>query len=290
MYMGFNLSLEEDTDIWKAAGGYDKCVTVGENHLNEQKAAYETDLKCYVSEKELDGTKIQNEWFPQVQADIFISHSHDDKTLACALAGWLHQIFGLRCFIDANVWGYADELLREMNDRLSDKRQTDVGGYKFVYCHESCKRVSQHVNVMLSIALQKMIDKVEAVIVLNTERSVPVCDNYEMNKTYSPWIYSEIVCTEIVRRKPLSSYRDKNHVMLEHVSDETKTPISYTVSLAHLNPLTVDDLSKWMDLYHENWQDYVCALDALYESVCNEEHMLRKKLDEALRLLVNDNI
>lgn len=35
----------------------------------------------------LDGSKLQANWFPPVEADIFLSHSHKDRDQAIALSG-----------------------------------------------------------------------------------------------------------------------------------------------------------------------------------------------------------
>lgn len=58
-----------------------------------------------------DGSAIQEGWFPQINADIFISHSHRDEKTAKALAMWLKNEFNLTAFIDSTVWGYFEELL-----------------------------------------------------------------------------------------------------------------------------------------------------------------------------------
>ena len=130
---------------------------------------------------------------------------------------------------------------------------------------------------MLSIALQKMIDKVETVIFLNTDNSVRVYNDTQMEKTYSPWIYSEIVCTQIVRKKPLLAYRnyltvEKEYVgIYESVQFAMHSSISYTVSLKHLKKLTERDLECWDREYSGKKQKYEYALDALYEFVCPDE-------------------
>mgnify|MGYP003308935145 CR=1 FL=1 len=250
--------------------------------MNAQKASYEKNLKKYINQNVIDGTKIQNEWFPQINADIFISHSHKDEELACALAGWINKTFQLNCFIDANVWGYSTELLDEMNGKLSDRRKKENGGY--IYDYESCNQVSQHVNTMLSIALQKMIDKVETVIFLNTDNSVRVYNDNQMEKTYSPWIYSEIVCTQIVRKKPLLTYRDYSNIKKEYsavyesVQFFMHSAISYTVSLKHLKKLTERDLECWDREYYGNKRKYEYALDALYKFVCPDEVNSTKRM------------
>lgn len=286
MYSGFNLRLDKTASIFGGISNYDKLQELGKKHLDDQKAKYEKDLKAYVKQKEIYGTKIQNEWFPQVSADIFISHSHKDKELACALAGWIKETFKLNCFIDSNVWGYSKELLEELNCNLSNKREGEDGRY--LYDHQSCNQVSQHVNTMLSIALQKMIDKVEAVILLNTDNAVKVCSNTQMEKTYSPWIYSEIISTQLIRKKPLLAYRNYKiqhrayFAMDESMQFMMHADISYTVSLKHLKQICVDTLIDWKKEYTSNWHRYEYALDALYKFTYPKEVENTKNLFNVL--------
>ena len=274
MYTGFELQIDKSASIFGGQYIYTQLQKLGESHLDKQKAKYENDLIKYVNQKELDGTEIQNDWFPQVEADIFISHSHHDKELACALAGWINKNFGLKCFIDSNVWGYSKFLLDGMNSRLSDKFVCEDGGC--IYDYDSCNHVSEHVNAMLSIALQKMIDKVEAVIVLNTDNAVRVCSDTQMEKTYSPWIYSEIICTQLIRKKSLIEYRKNYNIEMIHKSYATLAEyamlrnyfaISYSVSLKHLESLNKEDLEKWEKEYSSDKKLYDYPLDALYKFI-----------------------
>lgn len=151
MYIGFNLQLNEDAGIFSDKVDYEMFKEKGEMHLTNQTKNLGKDLETYVKDDEIDGTKIQNEWFPLIEADVFISHSGKDDELANALAGWLNETFKLKCFIDKNVWGYSKTLLEQMNSSLSDKRKNGNSGY--LYNHESCNQVAQHVNMMLSVAL-----------------------------------------------------------------------------------------------------------------------------------------
>ena len=275
MYSGFNLKLDENATIFGDVNEYKRLQKMGENHLNNQKAIFEEELESYIVDNEIDGTKIQDEWFPQIEADIFISHSGKDDKLANVLAGWIYDNFGLKCFIDSNVWGYSKTLLEKMNSKLSNKRKDTGGGY--LYDYHSCNQVSQHVNLMLSIALQKMIDKVEAVVLLNTDNAVRVCSDKQMEKTYSPWIYSEIIYTQFVRKKPLLVYRNystdrKDYFgVYESVQFALQSVISYTVSLEHFRLLGECDLIKWKNAYSQNKYNYEYALDALYNFVCPDE-------------------
>ena len=67
---------------------------------------------------------MQANWFPQIKADIFISHSHKDEDLALALAGWLKVSFGLTAFIDSCVWGYANDLLKMIDYKYCYQKKT----------------------------------------------------------------------------------------------------------------------------------------------------------------------
>lgn len=273
MFKGFNLLLTKE---WFGEA-FNELNERGVKHLKKQKYEDIVKLSEYVTAERIDGTKIQDAWFPLVDADIFISHSGEDKELACALAGWLNETFGLKCFVDFNVWGYAEHLLREMNSQLSN--ETKAGNGEIWYDYQSCNKVSQHVNAMLSIAIQKMIDKTEATILLNTEHSIPVHSNNEMNETYSPWIYTELVCTQIVRQKPLIVYRDYDELehssertLFEDTRDLTKSLISYKAPLMHLIKLDTDDLRKWENIYYgeKNCREKY-PMDLLYYMKCSKD-------------------
>ena len=73
-------------------------------------------------------------------------------------------------------------------------------------------------DVMLNMALQKLIDNVEARILLNTDNAITICTDTEMEKTYPPWIYSEIICIQLVRKKPLLVYRNYSGIKSEYSS------------------------------------------------------------------------
>jgi len=66
----------------------------------------------------VDGTTLQNFWFPTQAAeyDVFISHSHNDLGYAVNLASWLERRCELRCFIDHFVWNSADNLLKRIDE------------------------------------------------------------------------------------------------------------------------------------------------------------------------------
>ena len=268
MFSGFKL------DITKEFFGddFERYKEKGKDNLASKKESIRKAVDTYIKANKINGTKLQEDWFPQIEADIFISHSHKDEELALALVGWVKEKFDLDCFIDSCVWEYADNLMEELNARYSDKRPDTTGGY--LYSHSGCIQVSKHVDTMLTIALQKMIDKTESVFLIKTENSINI-GNVEDTKTYSPWIYMEILSSKIIRKKPLLVYRKytgtSKYFAESSQIEELKNAltISYSVSLKHLIELNSNALKAW-DKECEN-RNYEYSLDALYKDYYQKE-------------------
>lgn len=68
-----------------------------------QGKSIESTLTDYIKNSFIDGSKIQKDWFPEIEADIFLFHSSTDKDLVNVIAGWIYDNFRLKCFIDSNV-------------------------------------------------------------------------------------------------------------------------------------------------------------------------------------------
>lgn len=272
MFAGFNLKISESF-FDSQARTVTEYKKIGEEHLKSQSLGVEKALNEYINNNIVDGTKIQEDWFPEIHTDIFLSHSSIDKELVNAIAGWINDTFGLNCFIDSNVWCYAGNIVGKINDRFSNKRTDDDGG--FLYNYKKCLKVSEHVNTMLNIALQRMIDKCESVFLINTENSIEINSDFQsIDITYSPWIYSELVCSELIRKKPLCCYRyrtELSHSITESVkfaaSDESLT-ISYNAPTQHLIKIEGDILDKWKNLFDSK---YPFPLDLLYTDYFKEE-------------------
>lgn len=267
MYAGFNLNVRQRSGLTPCID-FSKYQVAGETHLEGSKNAIRRKLNKFVLEGTNipDGTAIQNDWFPEVKADVFISHSHKDVDLAEGIAGWLYKTFGLRCFIDSNVWGFADDLLEEINSQYSNKRKDQSGGT--LYDHQSCIAASKHVDTMLTMALYKMIDRCECVFLLNTENSIQRYGDMPHDTTISPWIYSEIVCSQLIRKQPLSNYRKdmvlKYDEQRSEAIQESFTP-AYKVTTKHLVSLDITRLHSWEAEYQRKHCLY--PLDALYTLV-----------------------
>jgi hypothetical protein len=111
MYRGFNLKVP--TDCFQ---DYDEDGLLV--HL-KQKAAIRSAIELFKnSDGSLNASKITADWFPRINADVFISHSKNDSELTVRLAGFLQYEFGLTSFVDSSAWGYADDLLRILVRRI----------------------------------------------------------------------------------------------------------------------------------------------------------------------------
>lgn len=258
------------------------------NHLTSGNKLYaETERKSKASLRKfvldngsIDGTALKNHWFNVDKADIFLSHSHKDIEKVKAFAGWLYDKFQLRSFIDSCVWGYCDELLKEIDDIYCKNE----GGQ--TYSYELRNYSTSHVHAMLSSAISEMIDKSECIIFFNTPNSIVLND--ELNKmkekaynnqyTNSPWIYHELSVTQMIRRDlPL---RKKKKIFLSamdslhesHYMRSEFPEINYEIEkyLTEMKSLTDADLQLWSK-NHNSQTSGENALDELYDIVNSDK-------------------
>ncbi len=112
MFATFKMDLPDlSRDDWERY--YKNDLEVFKSHKRKIKEY----LDKYLSvDGELKASEIEKDWFPSFKADVFLSHSHKDEKDVIALAGLLNDI-GLTAFIDSCVLGYADELLKQIDDR-----------------------------------------------------------------------------------------------------------------------------------------------------------------------------
>lgn len=258
-------------------------LELGKKEYNDFSAKVKHSLKNFIYDNgKIDGTSLKEHWFNIVDADVFISHSHQDIGKVKAFAGWLKYNFNLTCFIDSCVWGYCDELLKQIDDEKCKNTNSST------YSYELRNYTTSHVHMMLSIALSEMIDNSECVIFFNTPESVSLSDDLESLKksnhstTLSPWIYHELAMTSMIRPSELK----RQLTLLEHsekrtlfASEQNSIHISHDVDkyINEMIELTGEDLNKWKRTYqiltHQIDGDYIPlisgyedihALDVLY--------------------------
>jgi hypothetical protein len=256
MFAGFQLSSTKDLTAYK---------TIGEGLYNKYKGEIELRLDKYINKNgNLDGKAMQDDWFPEFEANIFISHSHSNLDEIQALAGWLHKEMGLLAFIDSSVWGYSDKLLKAIDDEYCKHENGES------YSYEKRNYSTSHVHMMLSTALTKMIDKTECVFFLNTPESISASDVVK-TQTKSPWIYHEIVMTDLIRKKSIGEHRKQviqEQYTLEKSAKALHIDHDITHPLSKLEELNDTDLGAWQLLYNTHKQQYgneVFSLDSLYK-------------------------
>jgi hypothetical protein len=252
VHKGFNLQLRSTQDWlqWKPAG--DALFKSGERK-------FQSSVEAYVESGVIDGGKLQSHWFGQEKVDVFISHSHKDKELAIAIAGWLHDRFGLRAFVDSCVWGYANDL-----QRLLDNKYCKSPPPATTYAYDKRNRTTSHVHMMLSTALIDMIDRTECFVFLHTNESIVKNDIQTTVKhatTTSPWIYAELAASRVIRQQPTG--REKETVLGKALESGAMAsmPIEHPAHLAHLNAIDDGSLKVW----GRSGKRKLEALDKLYE-------------------------
>jgi hypothetical protein len=252
MYCGYDLKFLSEgcfDDYDFADPFYEK----GLIRFSKYKEQIETTLNNFaINEGILDGSAIQKNWFPQIKADIFISHAHSDSRTAIIFSEILQNCFNLTSFIDSCVWGYANDLLR-----LIDKKYC----YNYddhTYDYKKRNFSTSHVHSMLSTALMMMIDNCECIFFLDTPNSVTA--KGVIDRTQSPWIYSEINISRLIKRKFSRHQRKLQEFMLKS-SVEASKRIEYELDKSHFIELTEEDFSKWLDQKNER----IHSLDILYK-------------------------
>ena len=252
MYKGFNLNIQFDkTEL-------NNFYKIGkEQFVKNQNIANTTLQNLLFTTGRVNGSKMQNDWFPQVETDVFISHSHYDLDTAIKLAGYLKSIFGLKVFVDSCIWGNSKDLLKIIDDKFCLQPE---GNY---YDYNKRNLSTSHVHMMLSTALNMMIDKTECLFFINTPKSISTSGI--INSTESPWIYAEITMSKLIRKKKLNEYRREGTKMFSKggMAGPLLESFEYELDLNHLTEIDRNSLINWEKEYSESKIKY--PLDILYK-------------------------
>lgn len=264
MYLGFNLETTSDYKNW-----YEK----GNEIYQNKTAVINKSLESYLHQgtKTMNGNSLENDWFPEVNADVFLSHSHADEKSVIGFAGWLQETFGLTVFIDSCVWGHSNVLLKNIDNEYCLNSESNM------YDYTKRNYSTSHVHMMLSMALTKMMDKAELVIFVATENSIQPISKTISETTKSPWIYNELVMTNLIRKNIPNRAIEKSFEKRAY-NEAKKLDVAYDVSdyLNKLIPLKDENLSIWRMQFLQDYPRQGHPLDYLYAQFKRSEEMLLK--------------
>lgn len=265
MYKGFEI---KDVNTSSFGGLYDRYKEKGEGLMEQLSLGIISDIESIVlKDSVLDGNMIMNSWFKRVDANIFISHSHDDLPLALALSGYLNEKLGIKCFVDSLIWGKADKLLANIDKKYS-RNDPDNGNYNYYKRNYS----TSHVHNMLLMSITHMIDETDCLFFLNTPNSMPLEEGIKQ-QTLSPWIYSEIEISRVIR-KQLNKARERRYFsasdsrIREPIFDSQtydKLHIGYDLNTEHLLSIPFDYIKSLISLNDLVPQDNYAFLKFLYK-------------------------
>lgn len=252
MYKAFNLQLKQVPLILST----EKTREAARELYVDSKQKCKQSLTRFIREGEINGTQLAEDWFPFVNADIFLSHSHADEDMAVLLAYMLHKNFGLKVFIDSMIWGNSNDLLQKI-DKCAWIPEKDL------YSYSIRNQTTSHIHMMLATSLQKMMDGTECTFFLNTPSSLTT--DSVVDRTYSPWIYFEIVQTQLLRRNIPERFKQKQRSFSSGGIITESLKISYDVNLSHMKLLNECDIRNW-DYQYQKVRDYSAnPLDILYK-------------------------
>lgn len=205
---------------------------------NVQEQSVKPALEKYLSPSgELKASKIEKDWFPDFKADVFLSHSHKDEKDVIAFAGFLSDL-GLTAFIDSCVWGYAEELLKQIDNKYCvSQRNSDGSIHSYIY--ENRNQSTAHVHMLLNGALMKMMDRTECVIFLETPNSLKAKD-ISTGTTNSGWIYSELLMSGCLQKK--EPIRKSTNFSINKSFEHNALSVEYDADISHLIMLSITDI------------------------------------------------
>ncbi|MGL6065258.1 MAG: hypothetical protein ACRC0S_09300 [Fusobacteriaceae bacterium] len=232
MYRGFKITKETISGILQKPS----YKNLYEREAKKIKMTIKKNLdKYFILDDKIDVEKLREDWFPTAEYDVFISHSHKDIEEIKALAGYLISEKNLRVFVDSFIWEYFEELQLKLDNKYNKQNNG-------TYNYSGSNWCSNNVIIILNSALQEVINNSEAIFFYNTPSSVP--HSYEgQDRTESPWIFSEIETTRIIRRKPPK----RPSPSLESVGMENMSAtFSFWLDCNHLTTLDKVAFDKWI--------------------------------------------
>ena len=185
----------------------------------------------------VDGDSVLSDYFPTIEADVFISHSHNDLNMALALSQWLFEEFGLIAFVDSYIWGSGDKLIRMLDDKYCYKPE------RRIYDYDKRNLTTSFIHLMLASAISTTIDSCPCLMFINSPNSMS--GNPGGNKTGSPWIFYELLMAKLLQRK------EPETRMFAHggiLNESLEFKIEKSVPVDNLRQLSIEDLKSWQEV------------------------------------------
>ncbi|MBK5009756.1 hypothetical protein IAE33_001616 [Pseudomonas sp. S60] len=194
-----------------------------------------------IDEDTFDASLILKSLFPAVKADIFLSHSSKDANEAIQIALELQEKCGLNVFIDSCIWGSIYDLLKAIDNKYC-RREGQIN-----YDYDDRNRTTAHVHMILTTALQRMIDQTDTIIFMNTEQSISLKHSVnEEQKTLSPWIHMELNFSTLVRRRWRYSMAMESKRAMDAVVSNEEFNVAHDAPTGHLTSIAEEEFRKWM--------------------------------------------
>lgn len=214
----------------------EKLYSIGKKQYDSQKKSIQQSLDAYLAPNgSLKASEIEGDWFPTIKADVFLSHSHKDEKQVIAFAGYLNKL-GISSFVDSCVWGYANDLLKQIDKKYCVQSTSSSG--RITYDYDKRNYSTAHVHMLLNGALLKMLDKTECLIFLNTPNSLKI-EEISNGVTNSCWIYSELLMSGSIEKKtPIR----KGVYGFNESFDHSELSVDYDVDISHLKKLSLSDI------------------------------------------------
>lgn len=256
MYQAFELTKKEPL----SKRDFSELYNIGKSQFIKDQKSVNTKLEEFLLPNgNFDASAMQKNWFPQIPADVFLSHAHADEETALIIAGKLKRDFGLKVFIDSCVWGDSNKLLNKIDLELCWDKQRKVYDYK------NRNYTTTHVHIMLASALHEMIYNTEAVFFLNTHKSAKVSTKDLVKKTESGWIYSEIKMCKLVKTRKPNEHKSRMDESEKYFSfdglNETRKSFEWTLDTSDFHQLDWNKIEQWKSNLRKN----IHPLDTLYE-------------------------
>lgn len=233
----------------------------------------------------IDGSKLQEEWFPTegLQFDVFLSHSHGDEDEAKRLAAYLKAKYGLKTFIDSCYWNYCDSLLKQLDEQLWE--ETDGTG---LFNYKKRNYSTTIIHTMLSMSLLKMMGKCECFLLMDS-KNVRACDDYK-SKTLSAWIYQEAEMSKAIERKVpqrwlknIVGYREGGILETRYFSSEGVATESQSVTF-NLDTSKMHQITNAL-LIRMLGSGGSAALDIMHKEYISKQYSDLRLLEKSSRIL-----